>query len=153
MGDRASPVCELNDLRRYIQCVGVIEKAMGPMVLKYDTKLVLDAFGGYKYTTSTMGEVDYTEEGTYTYADKKFTFTSSAEGAVAVEATFDGFVITTKFPMSAMVSTPVDTVLYADTVSGAFAVEATEEEVKYNVALELKADKFILEVDDDLEIE
>lgn len=126
--------------------VGVIEKAMGPMVLKYDTKLVLDAFGGYKYTTSTMGEVDYTEEGTYTYADKKFTFTSSAEGATAVEATFDGFVITTKFPMSAMVSTPVDTVLYADTVSGAFAVEATEEEVKYNVALELKADKFALEV-------
>ena len=48
--------------------------------------------------------------------------------------------------MSAQVSTPTDTVLYADTVSGDFAVEATEEEVKYNVALNLKGDKFTLTV-------
>ena len=126
--------------------VGVIEKPMGPMVLSYETTLYLDPFGGYTYTTKSMGEVDYTEAGTFTYADKKIMLTSNVEGATAVEATFDGFVITTKLPMSAQVSTPTDTVLYADTVSGDFAVEATEEGTKYNVALNLKGDKFTLTV-------
>ena len=126
--------------------VGVIEKPMGPMVLSYETTLYLDPFGGYTYTTKSMGEVDYTEAGTFTYADKKIMLTSNVEGATAVEATFDGFVITTKLPMSAQVSTPTDTVLYADTVSGDFAVEATEEGTKYNVALNLKGDKYTLTV-------
>lgn len=126
---------------------GKIEKAMGPMTLVYDTKLVIDAFGGYKYTTTNSdGEEDYTEEGTFVAENGVIKFTSNAEGATAVEGTYNNYTITTKFPMSAMVSTPVDTVVYAESVSGTFKAETEYNGVKYNVELTLSSNKFELKL-------
>lgn len=125
--------------------IGKIEKAMGPMTLVYNTELVLDALGNYKYsTTDSEGNKDYSEEGTYVANNGVISFTSSAEGAAAVEGTYNDYVITTKFPMSAMVSTPVDTVVYSEAVSGTFKTEATQDDVKYNVELNLSNNKFEL---------
>lgn len=125
--------------------IGKIEKAMGPMTLVYNTELVLDALGNYKYsTTDSEGNKDYSEEGTYVANNGVISFTSSAEGAAAVDGTYNDYVVTTKFPMSAMVSTPVDTVVYSEAVSGTFKTEATQDDVKYNVELNLSNNEFEL---------
>lgn len=126
---------------------GKIVKAMGPMTLEYDTKLVLDALGGYKYTTTDSdGEEAYAEEGTFVAENGVIKFTSNADGATAAEGTYNNYTVTTKFPMSSMVSTPVDTVVYADSVSGTFATEATENGIKYNVSLTLVSNTFELKL-------
>lgn len=126
---------------------GKIVKAMGPMTLEYDTKLVLDALGGYKYTTTDSdGEEAYAEEGTFVAENGVIKFTSNAEGAAAVEGTYNDYTVTTKFPMSSMVPTPVDTVVYAESVSGTFSTEATENDVKYNVSLTLVSNTFELKL-------
>ena len=139
---------------------GLYEKAMGPMVLSYGCKLELDAFGGYKFTTVSITDisalnrpfdpeaVDYSEEGTYTYADGKFTLQSAAEGAEAKEATLANYVLSAKFPISAMVSNAVDLALYAEEVSGSFSATAAMEEQKlvYSANLVLNGNKFVLTV-------
>lgn len=123
--------------------VGKIEKSMGPMSLVYDTELVLDALGGYKYsTTDTLGEISYSEEGTYVAENGTITFTANADDATAVEGTYNDYIITTKFPMSSIVPTPVDTIVYASSVSGTFKTEANENGVTYNVELELCSNSF-----------
>ena len=128
---------------------GLYEKAMGPMVLSYIAKLELDAFGGYKFTTvSTIDSsaAGYSEEGTYTYADGKFTL--QAEGAEAKEATLTNYVLNAKFPISAMVSNAVDLALYAEEVSGIFSATAALEDDKmvYTATLVLSGNKFVLSV-------
>lgn len=130
--------------------VGLYAKQMGPMTLSYLTKLELDAFGGYKFSTADTSDpetVDYTEEGTYTVAGDKFTFQSSAEGAAAVEGTLSNYVMQTKFPISQMVPNAVDLSLYADEVSGMFsATAATEAGQNYTASLELLGNAFVLTV-------
>lgn len=139
---------------------GLYQKAMGPMMLAYICTLELDAFGGYKYTTISIADpsmldapidpakVDYTEEGTYTYADGKFTFTSAAEGAAAVEGTLANYVLNVKFPISKMVPNAVDLALYAEEVSGAFIGSASAENDKtvYTAVLNLAGNTFTLAV-------
>ena len=129
---------------------GVYEKAMGPMVLSYGCALKLDAFGGYAFATvsaTDLETVDYSEVGTYTYADGKFTFTSSAEGATPVEATLSNYVLSAKFPISKMVPNAVDLALYAEEVSGKFTgTSATEDGKNYTAALELNGNAFVLTV-------
>ena len=132
---------------------GLYEKQMGPMTLSYLTKLELDAFGGYKFSTASASEpetVDYSEEGTYTYADGKFTFRSAADGAAAVEATLTNYVMSAKFPISQMVPNAVDLSLYAEEVSGKFSATATSETEKtYTATLELQGNAFVLTVSED----
>ena len=131
---------------------GLYEKQMGPMTLSYLTKLELDAFGGYKFSTASSSApetVDYTEEGTYTVADGKFTFQSSAEGAAAVEGTLANYVMQAKFPISQMVPTAVDLSLYAEEVSGKFSGTATNNDKTYTATLELKGNAFVLTVSED----
>lgn len=125
---------------------GLYTKAMGPMVLSYNTVLKLDAFGGYQFSTiSTDDEsVDYTEEGTYTAADGVITFLSNAEGAAAVEATLTDYVINAKFPISSMVSNAVDLALYAEEVSGVFSCTGTHNEKTYTAVLEMHGNNFVL---------
>lgn len=129
---------------------GLYEKQMGPMTLSYLTKLELDAFGGYKFTTASTTEpetVDYSEEGTYTFADGKFTFQSAAEGAAAAEATLENYVMQAKFPISQMVPNAVDLSLYAEEVSGTFSATAANEAGKnYAATLELQGSAFCLTV-------
>lgn len=130
---------------------GLYQKAMGPMTLSYVCALELDAFGGYKYATVSASDpetVDYTEEGTYTYADGKFTFTSAAEGATAVEGTLANYVLNAKFPISKMVPNAVDLALYAEEVSGAFIGSASVENDKtvYTAVLNLVGNTFVLAV-------
>ncbi len=128
--------------------VGLYEKQMGMMKLSYATVLTLDAFGGYEYYTydATTSEADYSEKGTYTYADGKFSFTSEKEGATAVEGTYASYVISVKFPISAAMSTPVDLTFYAEEVSGAFMAITTEEGVHYAATLELAGNQFVMMV-------
>ena len=132
---------------------GVYEKQMGPMTLSYLTKLELDAFGGYKFSTASASEpdsVDYTEEGTYTVAGDKFTFQSSAEGAAAVEGTLANYVMSVKFPISQMVPNAVDLSLYAKEVSGSFSATATSEAEKtYTATLNMLGNAFTLTVTED----
>lgn len=131
---------------------GLYEKQMGPMTLSYLTKLELDAFGGYKFSTASSSApetVDYTEEGTYTVADGKFTFQSSAEGAAAVEGTLANYVMQAKFPISQMVPTAVDLNLYAEEVSGKFSGTATNNDKTYAATLELRGNAFVLTVSKD----
>ena len=131
---------------------GLYEKQMGPMTLSYLTKLELDAFGGYKFSTASASEpetVDYSEEGTYTVADGKFTFQSSAEGAAAVEGTLTNYVMQAKFPISQMVPTAVDLSLYAEEVSGKFSGTATNNDKTYTATLELQGNAFVLTVSED----
>ena len=122
---------------------GLYEKAMGPMVLSYKTVLVLDAFGGYTYTTYSGDEADLTQAGTYTVENGAFTFQSD-------DATYTGtlasFVMSAKFPISAMVSNAVDLQLYADEVSGKFESTVTEGEKTYKATLELIGNTFTLTV-------
>lgn len=128
---------------------GLYEKAMGPMTLTRLSVLELDAFGGYKFSTVDPADpatVDYSEEGTYTVADGKFAFTSSAEGATAVEGALANYVMNVKFPISAMVPNAVDLALYAEEVSGKFESVATEGEKSYKAVLELQGNKFVLTV-------
>ena len=132
---------------------GLYEKQMGPMTLSYLTKLELDAFGGYKFSTASASEpetVDYSEEGTYTYADGKFTFRSAADGAAAVEGTLANYVMSAKFPISQMVPNAVDLTLYAEEVSGTFSATATSEaEKSYTATLEMQGNAFVLTVSED----
>jgi hypothetical protein len=131
---------------------GLYEKQMGPMTLSYLTKLELDAFGGYKFSTASSSDpetVDYSEEGTYTVADGKFTFQSAAEGAAAVEGTLVNYVMQAKFPISQMVPTAVDLSLYAEEVSGKFSGTATNNEKTYTATLELLGNAFVLTVNED----
>lgn len=122
---------------------GKIEKTMGPMSLVYDTELVLDSLGGYKYsTTDNLGDTAYSEEGTYVAENGTITFTANTDDATAVEGTYNDYIITTKFPMSSVVPTPVDTIVYASSVSGTFKTEITENGVTYNVELELCSNNF-----------
>lgn len=127
---------------------GLYEKAMGPMVLSYKTVLKLDAFGGYQFSTISTadGEVDYTEEGTYTVADGKFAFTSSAEGAAAVEGTLANYVMNVKFPISSMVPNAVDLALYAEEVSGEFSCTGVVNDKNYVAHLVLQGNNFVLTV-------
>ncbi len=130
---------------------GLYQKQMGPMMtLSYLTKLELDAFGGYKFSTASTSDpatVDYSEEGTYTFANGKFTFQSSAEGAAAVEGTLANYVMQVKFPISQVVSNAVDLSLYAEEVSGKFSATATSEAKKdYTATLELQGNAFVLTV-------
>ena len=130
---------------------GLYKKQMGPMMtLSYLTKLELDAFGGYKFSTASTADpttVDYSEEGTYTFANGKFTFQSSAEGAAAVEGTLANYVMQVKFPISQMVPNAVDLSLYAEEVSGKFSATATSEAKKdYTATLELQGNAFVLTV-------
>ena len=122
---------------------GLYEKAMGPMVLSYKTVLVLDAFGGYTYTTYSGDEADLTQAGTYTVENGAFTFQSD-------DATYTGtlasFVMSAKFPISAMVPNAVDLQLYADEVSGKFESTVTEGEKTYKATLELIGNTFTLTV-------
>lgn len=127
---------------------GLYEKAMGPMVLSYKTVLKLDAFGGYQFSTISTadGEVDYTEEGTYTVADGKFAFTSSAEGAAAVEGALANYVMNVKFPISSMVPNAVDLALYAEEVSGEFSCTGVVNDKNYVAHLVLQGNNFVLTV-------
>lgn len=127
---------------------GLYEKAMGPMVLSYKTVLKLDAFGGYQFSTisTAEGEVDYTEEGTYTVADGKFAFTSNAEGAAAVEGTLANYVMNVKFPISSMVPNAVDLALYAEEVSGEFSCTGVVNDKNYVAHLVLQGNNFVLTV-------
>lgn len=127
---------------------GLYEKAMGPMLLSYTTVLKLDAFGGYHFTTisTSDGEVDYTEEGTYTVTDGKFYFTSSAEGAVAMEATLENYVMTAQFPISSMTSKTAELKLYAEEVSGEFSCTGTFNDKNYTAVLQLQGNNFVLTV-------
>ena len=122
---------------------GLYEKAMGPMVLSYKTVLVLDAFGGYTYTTYSGDEADLIQTGTYTVENGAFTFQSD-------DATYTGtlasFVMSAKFPISAMVPNAVDLQLYADEVSGKFESTVTEGEKTYKATLELIGNTFTLTV-------
>lgn len=131
---------------------GLYEKQMGPMTLSYLTKLELDAFGGYKFSTASASDpetVDYSEEGTYTVAAGKFTFQSAAEGAAAVEGTLANYVMQAKFPISQMVPTAVDLSLYAEEVSGKFSATATNNDKTYTATLELLGNSFVLTVSED----
>lgn len=127
---------------------GLYEKAMGPVVLSYKTVLKLDAFGGYQFSTisTAEGEVDYTEEGTYTVADGKFAFTSNAEGAAAVEGTLANYVMNVKFPISSMVPNAVDLALYAEEVSGEFSCTGVVNDKNYVAHLVLQGNNFVLTV-------
>lgn len=131
---------------------GVYQKQMGPtMALSYMTVLELDAFGGYTFSTVNTEDlaVDYTEEGTYTFADGKFTFQSAAEGAAAAEATLANYVMQAKFPISTMVSNVVDLTLYAEEVSGTFTATAENNEKTYTASLEMLGNVFVLTVTED----
>ena len=132
---------------------GVSELSMGGMMtLSFNTVLELDAFGGYTYTAYSADDdsVSVTQEGTYTVAeDGSFSFLSNAEGAEAVAGTLANYVMTTKFPISAMVSTPVEMNLYAEEVSGNFANTVTEGEKTYTATLELVGNTFVLTVGED----
>ena len=129
---------------------GLYQKQMGPMTLSYLTKLELDAFGGYKFSTASASEpetVDYSEEGTYTVTDGKFAFQSSDENAPAVEGVLANYVMSVKFPISQMVPNAVDLSLYAEEVSGKFAATAATEDGKnYTATLELQGNAFVLTV-------
>lgn len=127
---------------------GLYEKAMGPMTLSYAAVLNLDAFGGYIYTTVSTADqaMDYVEEGTYTYADGKFTFQSNAEGATAVEATFADYVMQATFPITTMVPNAVELSLYAEEVSGTFSGTCENEGKNYVAVLQLAGNAFVLSV-------
>ncbi len=121
------------------------------MTLTRVCQLELDAFGGYVYATVDPADpttLDYSETGTYTVADGKFTFTSSAEGATAVEGTLENYILAAKFPISAMMSSPVDLSFYAEEVNGTFTASGEYEEKAYNAALSLGGGKFTLIVGD-----
>lgn len=122
---------------------GLYEKAMGPMVLSYKTVLVLDAFGGYTYTTYSGDEADLTQAGTYTVENGAFAFLCDG---TTYEGTLASFVMSAKFPISAMVSNAVDLQLYADEVSGKFESTVTEGEKTYKATLELIGNTFTLTV-------
>jgi hypothetical protein len=131
---------------------GLYQKQMGPMTLSYLTKLELDAFGGYKYSTASATEpetVDYSEEGTYSVSGGKFTFQSSAEGAAAVEGALANYVMSVKFPISSMVPNAVDLSLYAEEVSGKFSGTATNNDKNYTATLELQGNGFVLTVSEE----
>lgn len=131
---------------------GLYQKQMGPMTLSYLTKLELDAFGGYKYSTASATEpetVDYSEEGTYSVSGGKFTFQSSAEGATAVEGALANYVMSVKFPISSMVPNAVDLNLYAEEVSGKFSGTATNNDKNYTATLELQGNGFVLTVSEE----
>ena len=127
---------------------GLYAKAMGPMVLSYETILELDAFGGYKYYTVSTddGAVDYTEEGAYSVADGKFSFQPATEGAAASEGTLANYVLKAQFPISAMVSTPVALDLYAEEVSGTFSSTGDFNGKVYTAVLEMHGNCFVLTV-------
>ena len=124
---------------------GLYEKAMGPMVLSYKAVLVLDAFGGYTYTTYSGDEADLTQTGTYTVDNGAFTFLCDG---TTYEGTLANFVMSAKFPISAMVPNAVDLQLYADEVSGKFESTVTEGEKTYKATLELIGNTFTLTVAD-----
>ena len=133
---------------------GLYQKAMGTMALEYKTIMVLDAFGGYKYSTVDVADatkVNYTEEGTYTYTDGKFAFTSNKEGATAVEGTLANYVLTTKLPISAMMSTPTDVTFYAPEASGEFAASGEDGDKKFGAAITLIGNTATIAVANDKE--
>ena len=129
---------------------GFYKKQMGPMTLKYQCVLELDAFGGYEYYTVSASEpdvIDFTDAGTYTVAeDGKFSFLSNVEGATAVEGTLANYMMSTKFPISAMVSNAVELTLYAEEVSGQFTATAEINGKTYAAALALIGSEFALAV-------
>ena len=129
---------------------GLYEKQMGPtMKLSYGTALILDAFGGYSYATASTtdpSKTDYSEVGTYTVTDGKFSFKSNKEGAVAVEGTLVNYVLTAKFPISAMMTTPVDVSFYAEEVSGSFYAETEDGGKTYAAQMVLAGNQFVLAV-------
>ncbi len=111
--------------------------------------LKLDAFGGYTYTAVDMDDptkVEFTEAGTYTVADGKLSFKSSADGASAVEGAYSNYVLTTKFPISKDMPSAVELSFYAEEASGDFVAKAEKDGKSYVAALSLSGDKFGLAV-------
>lgn len=127
---------------------GVYTKAMGPMTLNYGVTINIDAFGGYKYAAvdSATKEIAYEEEGTYTYADGKFAFTSNKEGAAANEGKLENFVLTAKLPISSQVPMTPELSFYAEEVSGLFTATGEDGDNKYGAAINLYANNFRIAV-------
>lgn len=128
---------------------GTYEKAMGPtMSLSCVAELVLDAFGGYEYNSVcvTMEGANYAEKGTYTVSNGKIILTSNKEGATANEGDIDAYTVSIKLPSNAMVSSPVDMVLYSEAVSGLFVATAEDEGKQYAASIALLGDTYALAV-------
>ena len=122
-----------------------------PGMLTRVCQLELDAFGGYVYATVDPADpttLDYSETGTYTVADGKFTFTSSAEGAAAVEGTYENYVLSIKLRVSSLVPMSVNLSFYAEEVNGTFTASGEYEEKAYDAVLSLGGGKFTLVVGD-----
>ncbi len=132
---------------------GVYQKTMGPtMSLNYGIAMVLDAFGGYEYVSCDSEDatkINYTEKGTYTVENGKFSFKSDKDGAVAVEGKLENYMLTTKLPISSMMSTPVDVTFYSEQVSGMFAALGEDADKKFGASISLGGNCFILSVVDE----
>lgn len=128
--------------------VGIANLSMGGMMtLQYAVAIDLDAFGNYKYAATGMDNtVSYSEEGTYTVADGKISLKSSAEGSTAVEAAFDGYVVSVSLPISSAVTTPVEMKLYSSAVSGEFMAETENNGKKYMAMVYLMGEDFMMAV-------
>ena len=128
---------------------GTYKKAMGGMALSYGAQLDLDAFGGYKYIVYDLAngtKESYSEEGSFTYEAGKFTFTSTKEGAAAVEGTYANYVLTTKLPIDAQTSMAASLTLYNEAVNGVFYALTAQDGVNYAAQMYIEGNEFTLAV-------
>ena len=126
-------------------------KEMGGTVLDYTVELAIDAFGGYKYASynnaaDAAAGAAYAEEGTYTYENGKFTLTANTEGAAAVEATLENYIISTKMNFDAQYPMGATLALYGEQVYGAFTSTTENEGVNYAAVVTLEAGTFTVMV-------
>ena len=98
--------------------------------LEFGATIVLDSFGGYKYTTTDPAQdnaVQYEETGSFTIDGGKIVLTASAEGATPVEGTITDFTITAKLYVHSMITVSTNITFYSEAVSGEFSATATTE--------------------------
>ena len=125
------------------------KSGMGGMNLSYGVTLELDAFGGYKYATFDLNDSSnkaYEEKGSYTYENGKFKFTSDAEGATAVDATYANYVLTASFRINSMVSNAVSLTLYNEAVNGVFYALTEQDGKEYAAQMRISGNEFLLMV-------
>ena len=128
---------------------GKYNKPMGGMILSYGIALELDAFGGYSYYTYNLNDLSnkaYEETGSFTYESGKFKFTSSAEGASAVEATYQNYVMTASFRIDSAVTNAAELTIYNDAVNGNFYALTEQDGVNYAAQMQIVGGEFKLMV-------
>ncbi len=124
--------------------MGAYYKEMMGTILDYTVALELDAFGGYVYNSSdnNTSDVAYSEEGTYTYADGKFTFTAATEGATPVEGTLENYVLSTKMRVTEAATMAGTLTLYGEQVYGVFTSTTEYEGKSYSAIVALDGSTF-----------